>query len=124
MDIYSQICNILVIFAYLYNKEKKEKLSVILQLKSMGHNIGVLMIIAACITVIVIGAMRRRAEWILNMILRAVLGMIAIYFVNVFLAGRGINAGVGINEITFLTSAILGFPGIAALYGLGFYRLL
>ncbi len=82
------------------------------------------LIIAACMAVLVIGALRERAEWLLNMVLRAVMGMIAIYFVNTFLAGQGIGTIVGINAISFLTSAILGFPGVVGLYGLGFYHFL
>lgn len=31
---------------------------------------------------------------------------------------------VGYNVITFLTSAFLGFPGVAVLYGINFYMLL
>lgn len=90
----------------------------------MENYLGTALIVGVCVLVLMIGALRRRAEWLLNMILRAVLGMISVYFINAFLAGRGIGIRVGINEITFLTSAILGFPGIAALYGLGFYQLL
>ena len=78
-------------------------------------------IIGACMAVLVIGALRKRAEWLLNMVLRAVLGMIVIYFVNSFLSGKGVGQMVGINVISFLTSAILGFPGVLGLYGLGFY---
>lgn len=90
----------------------------------MAKYIGIILIVAACTTVLLIGAMRRKSEWLLNLVLRAVLGTIAIYFINTTLAGMGITAGVGINAVTILTSAILGFPGVLALYGIGFYQLL
>ncbi|MCI5953219.1 MAG: pro-sigmaK processing inhibitor BofA family protein [Lachnospiraceae bacterium] len=48
--------------------------------------------------------------------------MIAIYFMNAFLDKLGISSCVGINVYTVLTSGVLGFPGIAALYGIGIYK--
>ena len=64
------------------------------------------------------------AEMVVNFILRAVLGTIAIYFINEFLSWQQINILIGINPLTILTSGILGFPGIAALYGIILYMLL
>ena len=64
------------------------------------------------------------AEMVVNFILRAVLGTIAIYFINEFLSWQQINILIGINPLTILTSGILGFPGIAALYGINLYMLL
>ncbi len=63
-------------------------------------------------------------EGILNFIMRCILGIIAIYFINAGLAIFGINLGVGINAVTILTSGFLGFPGVVALYGLGIYQML
>lgn len=90
----------------------------------MGKYVGIILIVAACASVLLIGAMRRKSEWLLNFILRGVLGTIAIYFINTALVSAGIDLGVGINPVTVLTSGILGFPGVLALYGLGIYRLL
>ncbi len=90
----------------------------------MVRYMGMVAIAAVFLAILLAGALRQHAEWLLNLLLRAVLGMVAIYFINEFLAARGIERLVGINGITFLTSAILGFPGLAALYGLGFYHLL
>ena len=36
----------------------------------------------------------------------------------------GMTVVVGVNPVTLLTSAFLGFPGLAALYGVQFYKLL
>lgn len=90
----------------------------------MEKYIGVILIIAACTTVLLIGALRRKSEWLLNLILRGVIGTIAIYFIDAALTGWGIEVGVGINAATVLTSGILGLPGVAALYGIGFYQML
>lgn len=90
----------------------------------MGKYVGAIMLVAVCTSVLLIGAMRRKSEWLLNFILRGVLGTIAIYFINTALDSAGLALGVGINPVTVLTSGILGFPGVAALYGLGIYRML
>ena len=66
----------------------------------------------------------RKMEWLLNGCLRSVLGAIIIYFVNGILKKQGIDVGIGINSITLLTTGILGFPGLAALYGIGFFHFL
>lgn len=63
-------------------------------------------------------------EKVINVCMRSILGIIAMYFINSALSKAGISLGVGINAITVLTSGILGFPGLVALYGIGIYRLL
>lgn len=60
----------------------------------------------------------------LNFIIRAVIGMGVIFFVNKYLDYRDISAAVGMNGISFLTSGILGIPGVALLYGILFYKIL
>ncbi len=65
-----------------------------------------------------------KKEWMLNFVMRSVLGTIAIYFMNSWLESVGISTGVGINVFTILTSGILGFPGLLALYGIGISKLL
>lgn len=65
-----------------------------------------------------------KKEWLLNFLMRSILGILAIYFVNQGLFRMGYSSGIGINAVTVLTSGILGFPGLLALYGIGFYRLL
>lgn len=91
----------------------------------MGQfNYGTIIIIAACVVVLIVGAVKRKTEWMLNILMRGILGTIAIYFINNALSGFGIPIEVGINPITVLTSGILGFPGLAALYGIGIYKIL
>ncbi len=87
-------------------------------------NSGTIVIIAACAVVLIVGAVKRKTEWMLNVLMRGILGTIAIYFINDALLGFGIPVEIGINPVTVLTSGILGFPGLVALYGIGIYRIL
>ena len=86
--------------------------------------LGVTVIIVICAAVLIMGVMKRKMEWLLNIFMRSILGTIAIYFINNGLASMGIELGVGINPLTVLTSGILGLPGLAAIYGIGFYQFL
>lgn len=88
------------------------------------HTMGMVALVAICAIVLFMGVMKRKMEWLLNVLMRSILGTIAIYFVNGVLAGMGISLGVGINPLTVLTSGILGFPGLVAIYSVGFYNYL
>lgn len=90
----------------------------------MSGQTGTLVIIGVCAGVLLLGAMRRRLEWLLNFVLRAVLGTFAILFLNAAMQKLGIASGVGLNPVTVLTSGFLGFPGVAVLYGVQFYKTL
>lgn len=90
----------------------------------MNRSMEMLFIVFACIVVLFICAMRKKVEWLLNIVMRSILGTIAIYFINLILSGLGIDLHVGINAVTVLTSGILGIPGLLALYGLGIYQML
>lgn len=61
-------------------------------------------------------------EWLLNVVMRSILAAVAIYFINTWMEGMGLQAEVGINAFTVLTSGFLGLPGLLALYGLGIYK--
>ena len=56
-----------------------------------------------------------------NFLIRAIVGLAIIFFVNEYLDGQGISSGVGMNPVTVLTSGTLGIPGVALLYGITFY---
>lgn len=86
--------------------------------------LGTAAIVIACAVVLLLGVLKKRMEWILNLVMRSILGTIAIYFINVWLDSAGISVEVGINAFTVLTSGILGFPGVLALYGIGLYKIL
>lgn len=86
---------------------------------NMNYENGVLMIGAACGLVMLIAAMRSRTELLLNFILRGVLGLLAIYFINSFLRSAGFSLHVGIGAASAAVSGTLGIPGILLLYGIG-----
>lgn len=85
---------------------------------------GVFLIVGILAVVLMIGAVKNRTEWIINFMLRGVMGMMSIYFLNLLLADVLPGIRIGYNPITFVTTGILGFPGIAMLYGINFYMLL
>ena len=89
-----------------------------------GEWLGTGAVVAVCLLVVLFGAMRKIMEWLLNVIMRSILGIIAMYFINQALAEAGLFLGVGINPVTVLTSGILGFPGLMALYAIGLYQFL
>lgn len=66
----------------------------------------------------------QRPGFFIHFIIRAVLGMGLIFFVNRYLEYKDISLSVGLNGVSFLTSGILGIPGVAMLYGILAYQLL
>lgn len=84
----------------------------------------IMLIMGGCVLVLLALAWRRQLEWLLNLLLRGVLGAVAIYFINLAVVAQGYPTLVGINPVTILTCSVLGFPGLAALYGLQVFRLL
>lgn len=60
----------------------------------------------------------KKAEWIVNVLLRAVFGGIGIYALNTIFQYAGIQAIVGINVKTIATVGVLGLPGFFLLYGI------
>ena len=67
---------------------------------------------------------KKRPPFIVNFIVRAIVGMGIIFFVNQFLDYRNIPASVGLNLISFFTTGALGIPGVCLLYGIMFYQLM
>lgn len=88
------------------------------------NTMGMAALVVICAVVLLMGVVKRKMEWLLNVLMRSILGTIAIYFVNGALAWAGISLNVGINPLTVLTSGILGFPGLVAIYGVGIYNIL
>ncbi|MCM1120252.1 MAG: pro-sigmaK processing inhibitor BofA family protein [bacterium] len=89
----------------------------------MGQS-GLLLIMGVLAVMLLALAWRLRLEWLVNLLLRGVLGAVAIYFINLAAIRQGYAALVGINPATVLTCSVLGFPGLAALYGLQIFYLL
>jgi inhibitor of the pro-sigma K processing machinery len=85
---------------------------------------GMAAIVGVCALVLVIGVLGKRAEWLVNFVMRAVMGSVGIYFLNYLFTLQNISLAVGINPATVLTSGILGFPGLVVLYGINLFKIL
>lgn len=86
------------------------------------YQAGIIGIVAVCMLVLLITALRQKSEVLLNFVWRTILGTLAIYFGNAGLSMLGVEGGVTINLTSVLTSGILGIPGVAALFGIFFYK--
>ena len=64
-----------------------------------------------------------KSHFLINFLIRAVVGMTMIYFANEFFDSQGIAVSAGMNPATFLTTGTFGIPGVALLYGIMFYRI-
>ena len=84
--------------------------------------IGFIIMLSALAVVLLIGALKKRAEWLLTFLFRGVVGTVMIYFINLAIVSNNMGFEIGINPVTVLTTGILGFPGLLALYGFGIYR--
>ena len=62
--------------------------------------------------------MKNNFQILVNFMVRAIIGMGLIFFANQFFLQNKIDINVGFNVVSFLTSGILGVPGVAMLYGI------
>ena len=90
----------------------------------MDKEMGMAVILGICVLVLVIGLMKRKAELLLNIMVRGVVGVIAIYCMNEFLATQGSTIAVGINPVSLITIGTLGVGGFGLLYGVLAYNML
>ena len=88
----------------------------------MDFYTGAYVIIFMCVLILCVASLRRRAEFLINILLRSVTGTAVIYFVNQILASQQLQTMVGVNPVSVLTSGILGLPGLGVLYGIGIYK--
>lgn len=90
----------------------------------MDNITGGAVIVLMCIIVLCVVALKKKAEFLLNFMLRGITGVISIFVINEVLAAHNFSTMVGINFWTALTSAMLGLPGVALLYGIHFLKFL
>ena len=88
----------------------------------MDNMNGILMIGISFALILLIAAMRSRTDLLINFIMRAVLGTLAIYFINMFLGSQGFSWHVGIGPLSIVVSGFLGLPGIGLLYGINILK--
>lgn len=69
----------------------------------------------------VVITMSEKGSGVVNFLVRALLGMAMIFFINEFLASKGMEIAVGMNLVSFGISGLFGVPGVALLYGIVLY---
>ena len=90
----------------------------------MEKQTGILIIVGACLLVLFMVTVKQKTELFLNFCLRAVMGGIAIYGINLALEGFGIPCAVGFNLLSLLTSGTFGFSGVSLLYAVAAFAFL
>lgn len=78
---------------------------------------AILAVVLAAVILLAV-ALKRRSEWLLNLILRGIMSTIGFYVINQIFLWQNISCEVGINPYTVCTGAILGAPGVVLLYGI------
>lgn len=63
-------------------------------------------------------ALRLGSEAFMNIIMRGIFGTLGIYCINQVMIWQNITCELGINYLTVIISATLGFPGIILLYAI------
>ena len=89
---------------------------------NMDDNKILLIIMGISILAILGYAVIKKPVILLKMIARALTGAIAIHYINIFFMSITQDIGVGINPITMGMVSLLGFPGLLAVYCIGFYK--
>ena len=68
--------------------------------------------------ILLLVALIRKSEMLLNCIMRGIMGTLIIYCINQVLIWENISCQVGINVYSVLASATLGFPGVILLFAI------
>ena len=64
--------------------------------------------------------LKKIGNFLIQFLIRAVIGTGTIFFVNQFLTAYEVEHMVGLNLLSFLVSGMLGIPGVILLYGILF----
>lgn len=67
---------------------------------------------------------KKQSVFLIDFIVRVIIGIGLIFFINQYLAYKQIEILVGINPLSAFVSGALGIPGVALLYGILVYRIL
>lgn len=82
---------------------------------------GSVWIIIVCVVVLLLISQKTKRSLLFTLALRGVIGFLIITLGNQFFESMAISAFVGVNSYTLLTSAILGIPGVCALFFISFF---
>lgn len=67
---------------------------------------------------------KEHSGFVINFIIRVVIGLGLIFFINEYLSYKQIEVAVGINPVSAVVSGFLGVPGVVLLYGILVYKIL
>lgn len=84
----------------------------------MNKAVSMQVLVGMCIVVLAILFFKNKVKSLIVFLMRTGIGTVLILVINEWLARQGIELCVKINLITFLTSGILGFPGVALLFAI------
>lgn len=87
----------------------------------MRTTIGIGVMLMACAAVLIIGALQRKAAFLLRFLVRAVVGAVGICLANGWLAAAGYGISVGLNVWNLLVVGSLGIGGFGMLYAILLY---
>ncbi len=65
---------------------------------------------------------QKPVSFLVKFIMRAIIGMGLIFFINQYIIPQEAAWKVGLNAVSFLTSGTLGIPGVCLLYGILIYQ--
>jgi len=89
----------------------------------MDMNQALFLMMAMCFIVLAIVLAKNKKEFIINVVLRMVSGIVCIHFLNSLFVTMGISLFVGINPGTIGTIGILGIPGFMLVYAVSIFNL-
>lgn len=85
---------------------------------------SILAIAGVCALVLLIGSAGKQIQRVVSFFLRAVMGALGIYCMDLLLPLLHISVGVGINLFNLLVVGILGLPGFGLLYAVSAVKIL
>jgi len=89
----------------------------------MSINQALILMVGMCMLVLVIVLAKNKIEFVVNVILRMVSGVVCIQCLNALFVAWGIQIFVGINPGTVGTIGILGIPGFLLVYAVSIMQL-
>ncbi len=87
----------------------------------MNTMTGIGVMLFACAAVLLIGALQRKAAFLLRFLVRTVVGAVGIWLANGWLAAAGYGIAVGLNLWNLIVVGSLGIGGFGMLYAILLY---
>ena len=85
------------------------------------EKITLIALIIVIMSLVIYGRIRKKYDALVNFLLRACMGLVAIYLLNMGLSECNLSISVGLNSFSALLIGGLGIPGFFLVYGLSTY---